>query len=424
MKTFSIYTLGCKVNTYESEFYRQSMKSAGYFEVLPKEASDVVIINTCTVTNAASFKSRQRIHQAKRYNPNACVVVVGCYVQIAHEELKAKYDIDLLIGASHKNELVELIESKLKTPEYQFPPNFEALPIHSFDHQKKAYIKIQDGCNQFCAYCIIPYARGRERSLDEASILNQINHFDLHQEIVLTGIHTGRYGKDIQTSLSHLLNRICLETSIQRIRISSIEITEIDQNLIQLIKQQKRIARHLHIPLQAAHDVTLKAMNRPYDLQQFRTKLEALRSELPDLLISTDIIVGFPGETQEQFEASLVQLENFKFSFINVFPYSKRAFTQAENLPNQWSESIKKERVHHVQKISDQINLSVLTSYIGKEVIVLVEQQQGTYLWGYTSEYLPAMVIGESTLINTLIACKVKAVKGDQLIVEPVTYET
>lgn len=421
MKTFSIFTLGCKVNAYESEFYRQSMISAGYNEVLPKEASDVVIINTCTVTNTASFKSRQRIHQAKRNNPNAFVVVVGCYVQTAHDELKSKYEIDLLIGAQHKHELVQLIESNLKISEYTYPTQFEPLPIHSFGHQKKAYVKIQDGCNQFCSYCIIPFARGRERSLDEDSILNQIKALEQHHEIVLTGIHTGRYGKEFGSSLSHLIKRICLETKIQRIRISSIEISEIDMDLIQLLKDEQRIAKHLHIPLQAAHSNTLKAMNRPYDLDAFTSKIEYLRAEVPDLLISTDIIVGFPGETTLQFEESLSELEKLNFSFIHVFPYSKRAFTHAETFPNQVNESEKKDRVHRVQSLSDRLNYDILCAYIGKHVRILVEEQQEDSLFGYTSEYLPARLSADSSLINTLVTCKVKAVKDDQLITEYLT---
>lgn len=424
MKTFQIQTLGCKVNAYESEYYRQTLLNAGYYESLPKEKTDFVIINTCTITNTASFKSRQKITQAKKTNPDAFIVVVGCYVQMHHDFLKEKYQVDLLIGTKDKERLLDLIEQKQDNKQFDLPKNFEALPIHSFKHQKKAYIKVQDGCNQFCSYCIIPYARGRERSLEQDEVIQQINTYSEHKEITLAGIHTGRYGKDINTSLYELLKRIVNETNIERIRISSIEITEITDEIIELIKDEPRFARHLHIPIQAADNEVLYSMNRPYTIEDYLEKIHYIRERIPDICISTDLIVGFPTETEEKFEASLENIKNCLFSFMHVFPYSKREMTQAAQYENQFTNDIKKDRVHRAQRLSDLNNHIVLKSWIGRIVEVLCEDEQGEYVFGYSSQYLPVLVKNSSNLINRIIRCKVIDVKDDFLIAEREDYET
>lgn len=424
MKTFQIQTLGCKVNTYESEFYRQTLLNAGYLEGLPKEKTDLVIINTCTVTNTASFKSRQKIAQAKRTNPDAFVVVVGCYVQTHHDFLKEKYQVDLLIGAKDKNRFLELIEHKMQNTQFELPRSFEVLPINSFKHQKKAYIKVQDGCNQFCTYCIIPFARGRERSLEQDEIIRQINDYQEHKEITLTGIHTGRYGNDINSNLYELLLRIKNETTIERIRISSIEITEVTDEIIQLIKNEPRFAHHLHIPLQAADNSVLKSMNRPYTIEDYIEKLNDIRHEIPDICISTDLIVGFPTETEEIFESSLENIQHCEFSFMHVFPYSKREMTKAALYENQFSNEVKKDRVHRAQRLSDLNNIKVMKSWIGHYVDILCEEVNDGYLFGYSSQYLPVLVKGSSNLINQIIRCKVIDVKDDYLIAEREEHET
>ena len=425
MKTFQIQTLGCKVNAYESEYYRQTLLNAGYLEGLPKEITDLVIINTCTVTNTASFKSRQKITQAKRSNPNAIIVVVGCYVQTHHDFLKEKYQVDLLIGAKDKDRFLELIENNQNSNSFEYPRSFEALPIHSFKHQKKAYIKVQDGCNQFCTYCIIPYARGRERSSNEDEIIRQINAYDQHKEITLTGIHTGRYGNDINLNLYHLLKRIISETRIERIRISSIEITEVTDEVIELIKNEPRFAKHLHIPLQSADNNVLKSMNRPYSIEEYLTRLDYIRKEIDDICISTDLIVGFPTETEELFENSLENIKQCMFSFMHVFPYSKREMTKAAEYEMQFTNEIKKDRVHRAQRLSDLNNMIVLKSWIGKSVEVLCEEIHDNYVFGYSSQYLPVLVKGSKELINIIIRCKVIDVKDEYLIAErEEEYET
>ncbi len=418
MKTFSIYTLGCKVNAYESEFYRQSMIEAGFSEVLPKEPSDIVIINTCTVTNSASFKSRQRIHQAKRLNPNAFVVVVGCYVQVAHETLKEKYEIDLLVGASHKKELVHLITEKIKHVDYQYPSGFEAMKLNAFSHQKRAYVKIQDGCNQFCSYCIIPFARGRERSLPFEEVIEQVKQFKDHHEIVLTGIHTGRYGLDINRSLTELIKTILSQTNVERIRISSIEITEIDDELIELMKTEKRMAKHLHIPLQSAHNDLLKSMNRPYTIEEFKDRCDYIKSEIPEMHISTDFIVGFPGESDEIFEEELETLKNLNLGFMHVFPYSERENTKAIHLKNKVHGTIKKQRVSQLVDLSETFQEQHLNSLINQSVEVLFESYENGYLFGYTANYEPCVCEGGEDLINQLHSCTVKSAQQLRLLGE------
>jgi len=418
MKTFQIQTLGCKVNAYESEYYRQTFLNAGYLEGLPKESTDIVVINTCTVTNTASFKSRQKIVQAKKTNPNAFIVVIGCYVQTHHDYLKEKYEIDLLIGTKDKSNFLNIIESMQKHDEFELPRNFETLPVISFKHQKKAYIKIQDGCNQFCTYCIIPYARGRERSLSQEEIINQIKHYDSHKEIILTGIHTGRYGKEINTSLYNLLVNIIENTTIDRIRISSIEVTEISDDIIRLLKSEPRFARHLHIPIQAANDTILEAMNRPYTINEYIEKLNYIRQEITDICISTDLIVGFPGETEEIFESSLSKLIECDFSFMHVFPFSKREYTKAATFQPQYSNEIKKERVHKALRLSELNNQVILKSWIGSELDVLCEDFQNEYIFGYSSQYLPVLIKTTDNLINKIIRCKVIDVLDEYLIAE------
>ncbi len=417
MKTFQIQTLGCKVNAYESEFYRQTLLNAGYLEGLPKESTDIVIINTCTVTNTASHKSRQKITHAKRSNPNAFIVAVGCYVQTHHDYLKETFDIDLLIGTKDKDHFLKLIESKQKHEVFEFPKIFESLPIKTFKYHKRAYIKIQDGCNQFCTYCIIPYARGRERSLNQDEIIQQINSFVNHNEITLTGIHSGRYGIDSNSSLYSLLVKIIKETTISRIRLSSIEITEVTDEIIEIIKNESRFAKHLHIPIQAAHNHVLKAMNRPYCIEEYINRIEHIRALIPDICISTDLIVGFPNESDRMFEDSLEKLNKCSFSFMHVFPYSKREFTVAAQM-DDLSNEVKKDRVHRAQRLSDLNNKIVLNQWINREIDVLCENKQGGYQFGYSSQYLPVLVKSDSDLINKIIRCKVIGVKDEYLIAE------
>lgn len=398
MQTFRIITLGCKVNTYESQAMAIDLEQHGYIEAKENEPADIYIIHTCAVTNTAAFKSRQKIRQAIKANPEALVIAVGCYVQTSAPELSENKDIDVLIGSSGKSKIAELVTQALATKgnqqvlvEDMSEAVFEKHDASVFEHQVRAYLKIQDGCNQFCSYCIIPYSRGRERSLDEneavASSLRLCSSG--HQEIVLTGIHTGRYGRDIDTSLTSLMKRILNENSyLERLRLSSIEINEITDEMIQLMKQDPRIARHLHIPLQAGCDATLNRMKRPYNTEQFYDSITKIRQEIPNISISTDVIVGFPQESEEEFASTVEFIKKCNFSFLHVFPFSMRKGTVAQTMPGHLPETIKKERVRTLLNISNENKKKFAMNFLNKEVDVLIETKVNDTYYGYTSEYI------------------------------------
>lgn len=403
MKTFAIATLGCKVNTYESQNYLERLKQAGYAEVDFRDQADIYVINTCSVTNTAAAKSRQKIHQARRQNPSALIAVVGCYVQAADPADVASLQADVIIGAQGKDQLLERIENALaqKQDRPSLAPArsihvFEALDIHEFSHQTRAFLKIQDGCNQFCSYCIIPYARGAERSIapQQAVQIARTMAERGHQEIVLSGIHTGRYGRDQGSDLLHLLKQLIASTpAFVRYRISSIEMNEIDDAFIAYMKSEPRIARHLHIPIQAADDEVLRAMNRPYDTAWFAQRMRFIRSQLPGISISTDMIAGFPGESEAQFTRALTLVEEeLRFSFIHCFPYSRRDHTKAAAMPNHLPNAVKKERAARLGALSARLHRAYMESFIGKEADVIIEQKKEGMLFGHSSEYIPVYI--------------------------------
>lgn len=402
---FSIITLGCKVNAYESQYYAGQLEKLGFEQVNPDQACDVCIINTCTVTNTAAQKSRQKIHYAKRMNPNALCVVVGCFVQFANEDERKALDADLIVGAKQKNELVPMIVQALKDHKKvdvvdsvnQFK-DFEAMPIHCFESQHRAFLKVQDGCNQFCSYCAIPYARGRERSLDHEQVIQIAKDLSDkgHSEIVLTGIHTGRYN-DGKYHLSDLLKAL-VENTPDRVyyRISSIEITEVDDALIQLMQENPRICHHLHIPIQSACDETLERMNRPYTIEEFKEKIAYIRKCIPDISISTDVIAGFVQESDEEFETTYKNLKDLHLSFFHVFPYSKRNGTKASFLKGEVNGKIAKARVAKLIELSNQSRLEDMQRF--KNVQVLIERKQDGYYTGYTNQYHPCKILSNDVL--------------------------
>ena len=397
MTTYAMSVLGCKVNAYEAESTAQSLRQCGYTEVGFKEKADVYLIFTCAVTNTASGKSRQRIHQAIRQNPDALICAVGCDVQINAQKLSQDERIDVLIGSADKDRIAELIGEALKRrqrlmriADVRQQARFESLPLSSFQHQTRAYLKVQDGCNQFCAYCIIPYARGRERSMPLSEALREATQLAQHHpEIVLAGIHTGRYGKDIGTDLCALIRGLCAIEPLQRIRISSIEITEISDELLDLMAQHSRIARHLHIPLQSGCDATLQRMRRPYTTEQFFSRVEQIRHRFPDIAISTDLIVGFPGESEAEFAATMEFLNRIQFSFLHVFPFSCKSGTAAAAMKDQIDPQTKKQRVKAVGQISHQGETAMKKSRIGQPLDVLIETVHPGWSFGHSSEYLP-----------------------------------
>lgn len=424
MKTFAIATLGCKVNSYESESYIQGLLNLGYTEVDFKEFADVYIINTCAVTNTAAAKSRQKINAAKKLNEKAIVCVVGCYVQ---SDVNAQtLDVDILIGSTHKQELAFRIEQVyqsreqfIKIDDFRDIRVFEAVDVSTFQHKTRAFLKIQDGCNQFCAYCIIPYARGKERSMPLTDVIKQAKQFVAHghQEIVLAGIHLGRYGLDIDTNLVSLLKELIKLDGLKRIRISSIEINEVDDTLIALIRDEVKIANHLHIPIQSGCDTILQAMRRPYTLTYFKQRIAYIRSQIQNISISTDIILGFPNESEEHFQETLQTLHEIKFSFMHVFPYSKRDGTKAAQMSGHLTSHVKKERVRTVSLLSKKQYNEYIQSFINKCVDVLFEYEKDGKYYGHTSEYIKVYTTNP-VVVNEIQQVHICAQDDNELIGE------
>ncbi len=405
MKTFAIATLGCKVNTFESESYIESLSESGYQQVDFKESADIYIINTCSVTNTAASKSRQKIHQAIRQNSHAMICVVGCYVQTNQNELNEIERIDLLIGAKHKSKLVEYIHQGYGDVDIndQRDMSFESLPLKHFSHQTRAFLKIQDGCDQFCSYCIIPFARGNERSALSDDLIDMAKSLvgSGHKEIVLSGIHIGRYGKDGNDDLTYLLKRLVDEVDgLLRIRLSSIEITEITEQLLDLMASSEKIVRHLHIPVQSGCDSVLKRMNRPYTSGEFYDRIQAIRHRFEMISISTDIIVGFVGESEEEFQTTAKFADKCRFSFMHIFPYSMRVNTAAAQLIGHLDTNTKKSRAAQLILKSNQMKIRYDMQFVNKEVSVLFESYQNGIAIGHTGEYVLVNVISDESLNN------------------------
>ena len=390
---FNIITLGCKVNSYESNFMKEALVKNGFSFCNLNEKCDILILNTCTVTDTSDKKSLKEVRRLKRENPNAILVVCGCSVQ----NDKTKYDnlgINILMGNINKSNIVNIIEKYLddKTPvEYVAKTRdlpFENMEVDISDHTR-AYIKIEDGCDNFCSYCIIPFVRGKKRSKDFSLVLREVQHLanNGYKEIVLTGIDTGGYesnGKDL-TDLIHEMSKI---NGIERIRQSSIEITQINEKFINELKNNKKICDHIHIPLQSGSDSILKLMNRKYDLKYFFDKIDMIRSVRPDISITTDVIVGFPGETEEMFLETMETCKKINFSKIHAFPYSERKGTKASMMDGKVPESVKHERVKKLLELSDSLEKSYYDKFKGKNKDVLIEEVNEFGSKGHTSNYL------------------------------------
>lgn len=390
---FNIITLGCKVNSYESNFMKEALVKNGFSFCNLNEKCDILILNTCTVTDTSDKKSLKEVRRLKRENPNAILVVCGCSVQ----NDKTKYDdlgINILMGNINKSNIVSIIEKYLddNTPvEYVAKTRdlpFENMEVDISDHTR-AYIKIEDGCDNFCSYCIIPFVRGKKRSKDFSLVLREVQHLanNGYKEIVLTGIDTGGYesnGKDL-TDLIHEMSKI---NGIERIRQSSIEITQINEKFINELKNNNKICDHIHIPLQSGSDSILKLMNRKYDLKYFFDKIDMIRSVRPDISITTDVIVGFPGETEEMFLETMETCKKINFSKIHAFPYSERKGTKASMMDGKVPESVKHERVKKLLELSDSLEKSYYDKFKGKNKDVLIEEVNEFGSKGHTSNYL------------------------------------
>lgn len=404
-----ICSLGCKVNIYESELVTNILKNNNYTVVDFEDKADIYIINTCSVTNESDKKSRKMINRAKKNNPAAIIIVMGCYSQVNAEDI----DVDIVLGNKDKSKIVEIIEEYIKTKQkkkiiYDLTKvEFEKMEITNFDSHTRAFVKIQDGCNAFCSYCIIPYVRGRVRSKDPEDVIKEVTTLveKGYKEIVLTGIHTGRYGTDINTTLEELLNKLVNIPNIYRIRLSSIEINEITPGIKELLKENKVMAKHLHIPLQSGSNKILKLMNRRYNKEEFLSMVDNLR-DIPDISLTTDLIVGFPNEGEEEFNETIDTLKKIGFIKIHTFPYSKRKGTPAAIMDNQVFPEEKKKRVHRILDLSNKYEHNFYESKIGKIYDGVVEiHSNGTTIL-HTSNFIPVIIndiVEEGTIVDVKI---------------------
>lgn len=385
--------LGCKVNTYEMEYIASLFKERGYEIGDFNDFCDVYVVNTCTVTNNSDVKSRKMINHPKKINKNCCLVVCGCFIESAKDYKND--DIDIILGNYNKSKVVDLVEDFFRNKEkinQRFNLNeveFEDMNIKHFENRTRAFVKIQDGCENFCTYCIIPYVRGKCRSKKEDNVLSEITTLvnNGYNEIVLTGIHTGNYGVDINTNFSSILEKILTIKGLKRLRISSIEITELDDKFLELLKNPI-LCNHLHIPLQSGGEKTLKRMNRKYDKKYFKEEIEKIRKVRPDISITTDVIVGFPGETEDDFNECVDFIKEINFSKIHVFPYSKRDGTVAAKMKDQIDGKVKKERVKTLLDLSKTLEENYDNSFIGKKESCLIEKVDDKYSYGHCSNYI------------------------------------
>ncbi len=417
--TYKIFTLGCKVNEYESEVMADLLENHGFIK---SENPHVCIVNTCTVTNTADSKSRKLIRKIRKDFPNAILLVAGCMIQNKKDDLDI--DADIIIGNKHKTEIVNYIKDfqkeKIKVIESMENASFEKMQLNNFN-LTRAYIKIQDGCDNYCSYCIIPYVRGHVRCKKKDDVLSEANALvkNGHKEIVLTGIHTGNY-HDGNYGLDKLLIDLSKIEGLKRIRISSIEITELNDKVIDAIKNNNVIVNHMHVPLQSGSDSILKSMNRKYDKKYFINKIEKIRKVKEDISFTTDVIVGFPGETEEMFLETIDTIKKIGFTKLHVFPYSDRNGTKASFMTNKISGTIKKERVKKLLEISKQLEIDYMKNHIDKKLVFIPEVYEEGYLIGHTSNFILIKCKGDKNLLNTEVVVVGKKCEYPYLISETI----
>ncbi|TWL90911.1 Threonylcarbamoyladenosine tRNA methylthiotransferase MtaB [Bacillus licheniformis] len=423
MATVAFHTLGCKVNHYETEAIWQLFKEAGYERKEFESSADVYVINTCTVTNTGDKKSRQVIRRAIRQNPDAVICVTGCYAQTSPAEIMAIPGVDIVVGTQDREKMLGYIK---QYQEERQPINgvsnimkarvFEELDVPAFTDRTRASLKIQEGCNNFCTFCIIPWARGLLRSRDPEEVIRQAQQLvDAgYKEIVLTGIHTGGYGEDMKDyNFAQLLKELDSRVKgLKRIRISSIEASQITDEVIEVLDRSDKIVRHLHIPLQSGSNSVLKRMRRKYTMEFFADRLTKLKKALPGLAVTSDVIVGFPGETEEEFMETYNFIKEHKFSELHVFPYSKRTGTPAARMDGQVDENVKNERVHKLISLSDQLAKEYASDYEGDVLEIIPEEPftetgEGNLLVGYTDNYMKVVFEGSEDLIGQLVKVKI-----------------
>lgn len=433
MRTAALHNLGCKVNSYETEAMQQLLEEAGYEIVSFHEKADVYIINTCSVTNIADRKSRQMLHRAKKQNPEAVVVAAGCYVQSAAEELKADLAVDVIIGNNKKQDLVPILEEYFKDRtdsshviEINETHEYERLSIHKIADHTRAFLKVQDGCNQFCSYCIIPYTRGRVRSRRPEEVVAEVRELAAagYQEVVLTGIHLSSYGVDFKEeeneNLLSLIRQVHEVDGIRRIRLGSLEPRIITDDFAKALASMPKFCPHFHLSLQSGCDETLKRMNRHYTTEEYAAGCDILRRYFDNPAITTDVIVGFPGETEEEFEATKVFLERIGFYEMHIFKYSRRAGTRADRMPEQVPEQIKNVRSEALLLLEKQMSKAYRESFLGKKKTVLLEEKTEiggrAYMIGHTMEYVKAVVPYADDLKNKMTEGILKEALNDEVL--------
>lgn len=426
MKKAASFALGCKVNQYESEAIAELFAEKGYEIVGIDEEADVYVINTCTVTNFGDKKSRQLIRKVKRQNENAIVAVVGCYAQTAPQELVKVEGVNLVIGTKDRAQIVEMVENyktengvENHVSDIMKERVFEPLSIQKLANRTRAYLKIQDGCSQYCSYCIIPYARGPIRSRDPQDVIAEVKRLAENgfKEVVLTGIHVASYGKDRKdTSLLEILRQVHAVEGIERIRFSSIEPNVVTEEFAKAIAEMSKVCDHFHLSLQSGCDKTLKEMNRKYDTEKYRQAAAILRKYLPEVALTTDIIAGFPGETEEDFQASYDFAKEIGFAKIHAFPYSPKKGTPAAARKDQLLNAVKAERSHRLIELSDKMADDFIQAYVGKEVEVLYERAVGEGVYeGHTTNYIKVQGTSEKDLTNVICRTKITKAENEEL---------
>lgn len=424
--TVAFMTLGCKVNQYETEAMTEIFIKAGYKIVRYEQVADIYVINTCTVTNFGDKKSRQAIRKAKKINPASIVIVVGCYSQIAPEEIEKIEGVNIILGTKDRNKIVDIVQNYKteqgilnKVKDVMKNHKFEKLSLNNMENRTRAYLKIQDGCNQFCTYCIIPYARGPIRSRDAKDIISEVNNLVSKgfKEIVLTGIHVASYGQDLKDiNLIKIISMINEIDGIERIRFSSIEPNIITDEFLDSLIKLKKVCNHIHLSLQSGCDDILKKMNRHYTTQKYYQSVLKLKQAIKDIAITTDIIVGFPGETEQNFYETCEFVKKIGFSKIHIFPYSAKKGTKAAAMPNQIDSITKSKRVKQLSEIEKDLRLDFLNSQKFKTVKVLFETEiEKNVFEGYTTNYMKVQSNCKFDLKNKIYDVNIKEVKSNHL---------
>ena len=431
MKKAALHNLGCKVNAYETEAMRELLEEDGY-EIVPfSEIADVYVVNTCTVTAVADQKSRQMLHRAKKMNPDAVVVAAGCYVQTAADKIKEDNSIDILLGNNKKENLLPELHRYLKEHRKEADildindgvVSYETLRVKKSEEHTRAFLKVQDGCNQFCSYCLIPYARGRNRSRTVSDVVEEVKNFAAngYKEIVLTGIHLSAFGEGTDESLIDLIEETAKVEGIERVRLGSIEPRVITEDFARRASAVPEMCPHFHLSLQSGCDETLKRMNRKYTAEEFKAGCDLLRKYFDNPALTTDVIVGFPGETDEEFEASYEFYRDVNFYEMHVFKYSRRAGTRADKMPNQITNEVKNIRSHKVLELTAANSKAYREAMLGQEIEVLFErceEIEGKKYWtGFTKTYIRAAMECDEDLTDCIGVAKATSLMNEELIV-------